>query len=459
MVQNGARLMKNQAIAYYHSLLNDQSAAETYGLMASLSKERKLFFGDRPLCTVLRPHFYTEEQFQYLKNETEVILGAFEKAHRACMKDRKMRQQFHLHDWEEEIMAVQGSEQVPWTTSRLDSFYSLDHDTLQFIEYNAETPAGMAYEDVLAETFLDLPVMKQFQQKYPVRPLPVRGRLLDALVQTYGDWLGRRPEKPPQIAIVDWDDVPTRNEHRLCKEWFESKGLQSILSDPRNLEYKGGNLWDGNFRIDLIYKRVLAQELYERMGAANPIFQAIRDHAVCMANSFQALLLYKKSSLAFLSDETNHHLFNSREIEAILIHIPWTRVVGDRTTEFRGKPASMLEIISKHKQDLVLKPNDAYGGKGVVLGWDASDEEWNQALQTALIEPYVVQEKVNVASEDFPTFPDNRLQMQKLYVDADPFIFMGKTVGGCLTRLSSAALLNVTAGHGSAVPSFVLSNR
>lgn len=451
--------MKAAAIDFYHSLLNESVAGETYGQMASLLKERKLFFGDRPLCAVLRPHFYTEDQFSYLKNQTELVLQAFAKTHRACVLNPDLRRQFFLEPWEEEFLQPQRSEQVPWTSSRLDSFYSLDHDTLQFIEYNAETPAGMAYEDVLAETFIDLPIMKSFGRKYSARPLPVRGRLFDALIQTYSEWLGRKPEESPQIAVVDWDDVPTRNEHWLCKDWFEKQGAKTILSDPKNLEYKDGKLWDGNFRIDLIYKRVLAQELFQRMGSDNPIFNAVRDGAVCIANSFQALLLYKKCSLAFLSDEANHHLFTPEEIEAIKTHIPWTRVVADRKTTYRGKSVDVPNFISGQRERLVLKPNDSYGGKGVVLGWVASQNEWDDTIRTALREPYVVQEKVNVASESFPLYLEDRLQMQKLYVDADPFIFMGKSVGGCLTRLSSAALLNVTAGYGSAVPSFVITKK
>lgn len=451
--------MKTEAVDHYHSLLNQTVAGETYEQMASLLKERKLFFGNRPLCTVLRPHFYTEDQFSYLKNQTEVVLGAFAKTHRACMLNPALRRQFFLEPWEEEFLQLEGSEQIPWTSSRLDSFYSLDHDTLQFIEYNAETPAGMAYEDVLAETFMDLPIMKSFSRKYSARPLPVRGRLFDALMQTYSEWQGRKPEQIPQIAIVDWDDVPTRNEHWLCKDWFEKQGAKTVLSDPKNLEYKEGKLWDGNFRVDLIYKRVLAQELFQRMGSDNSIFNAVRDRAVCIANSFQALLLYKKCSLAFLSDEQNNNLFTTKEIEAIKTHIPWTRVVADRKTSYEGKSVDMLDFISDQRERFVLKPNDSYGGKGVILGWVASQNEWDETIRSALREPYVVQEKVNVASENFPLYLENRLQMQRLYVDADPFIFMGKSVGGCLTRLSSAELLNVTAGYGSAVPSFVISKK
>ena len=362
------KIMKKEAVDYFHSLLNEKVAGETYAAMESLLKERKLFFGGRPLCVVLRPHFYTPDQFAYLKKETEIIFGAFSKAHNAAMEQPQLRADFFLEPWEEEMLHVQKGSQIPWTTSRLDSFYSLDHNTLQFIEYNAETPAGMAYEDVLAETFLDLPVMKSFQQKYSVQPLKVRHQLLDALMQTYSDWLGGVTSEKPQIAIVDWEDVPTRNEHHLCNEWFGSHGVRSILSSPERLVYQDGHLWDGDFRVDLIYKRVLGQELFQKMGRNDAIFRAVRDGAVCISNSFQALLLYKKSSLAFLSDEAHHHLFNPEEMRGINEHIPWTRVVADRNTYYNNSTINLLDFINAEKDRLVLKPNDSYGGKGCRFG-------------------------------------------------------------------------------------------
>jgi hypothetical protein len=448
--------MTQEATEYFHSLLNDRVAEETTLQMNALLKERKLFFGDRALCTVLRPHFYTPRQFDYLKNETEIILGAFAKTQKACIQSSALRRKFFLEPWEEKVIHLDEGIQVPWSTSRLDSFYSLDQGLLQFIEYNAETPAGMAYEDVLAETFLDLPVMKQFQQRFRVKPLAVRHHLLDALLQTYTQWLGRKPDSTPQIAIVDWEDVPTKNEHRLCEEWFNAHGVRTILADPEQLEYKGGKLWHGDFRVDLIYKRVLGKELYERMGPENAIFRALQDRNVCISNSFQALLLYKKCSFAFLSDEGNQHLFTEEERRAIGEHIPWTRIVEQRTTRYKGEEQDLLELIANHRENFVIKPNDAYGGKGVVLGWDVTPQVWQNAIREALSQPSVVQEKVFVASELFPSFADGKLQMNRLFVDADPFIFMGSAVHGVLTRLSSAALLNVTAGHGSTIPSFIV---
>jgi len=451
--------MKQEAVDYYHGLLNDQIAADTQGTLDDLLSSRKLYFGDRALCTVLRPNFYTPDQFQYLKQETETLLSAFAKAHAAVLKDKEMRKQFFLRPWEEEMIQLHPPEQTPWSTSRLDSFFSQDHGTLQFVEYNAETPAGIGYEDVLAETFLDLPLMKRFQEKYTVRPLSVRNHLIHALLETYSQWLGKKPDHKPQIAIADWDDVPTKNEHKLCKEWFETHGCPTVLVNPANLEYRDGKLWSSDFRVDLIYKRVLALELYEQLGPDNAIFRALRDRAVCISNSFQALILYKKCSLAFLSDEANQRLFTPQEQKAIAEHIPWTRIVADRKTYYDDSTIDLLQRVSDHRQSLVLKPNDAYGGKGVVLGWEVSQSEWDAAIQTALTEPYVVQEKVNIASEYFPYYADGHLRRNRLYVDADPFVFMGSLTHGVLTRLSSAALLNVTAGHGSTVPTFIVEKK
>jgi len=192
------------------------------------------------------------------------------------------------------------------------------------------------------------------------------------------------------------------------------------------------------------------------MGTSNPIFQALRDRAVCISNSFQALLLYKKCSLAFISDEANQHLFTDEERQAILTHIPWTRIVADRLSYYNNSTIDLLDFVRERREQLVIKPNDAYGGKGVVLGWEASSEEWERAIRDGLNTPTIVQEKVHITTDQYPVFSEGKLRFDQLFVDADPFIFMGTAVQGCLTRLSSASLLNVTAGGGSTIPSFVV---
>jgi hypothetical protein len=44
-------------------------------------------------------------------------------------------------------------------------------------------------------------------------------------------------------------------------------------------------------------------------------------------------------------------------------------------------------------------------------------------------------------------------------LDTAPYAFYGEYVDGCLTRLATTMLLNVTAGGGSNVPTFLIENR
>jgi uncharacterized circularly permuted ATP-grasp superfamily protein len=445
--------MIQEAIDTYHGLLTDELAAETQERLNLDQRARNLYFGSRPLCTVLRPHFYEPDQWNYLKCETEVLLKAFGKAHAACMADSDLRAQLFLEPYEEALFSLDPGFEVPWTTSRLDSFFDLHTGNMRCVEYNAETPAGMAYEDQLAEAFLNLDLMKRFQKHYVVRSFAMRQGLLASLHEVYRQSGGK---ESPQIGIIDWADVPTLSEHEMCRIYFEEKGTRSLLADPRALEYHDGHLWAGGFRIDVIYKRVLCSELIDRMGMDNPIVRAVRDRAVVMSNAFSAKLMAKKASFAVLSDERNGHLFDATERAAIEAHIPWTRHVEERKSLFHGQEIDLLPFVAEHPDRFVLKPNDEYGGKGVVIGWEASPEMWLATLRQSLTTPYVVQERVHIAHEDFPTVIDGRLDISTRLVDADPFIFFGRTASGCLTRLSSVTLLNVTAGGGSVVPTFVV---
>ncbi len=450
--------MIQEAINCYHDLLTEQLALEMHGVLREQSRNRRLLFGDVPLCRVLRPHFYLPDQWRYLKERTELVLQAFMQAHVACVEDPALRAQLDLEPYEEEMLAVDlaAGIRAPWSSSRLDSFYNADTGYLAFVEYNAETPAGIGYGDQLTELFMEMEIMRQFQAYYRVTPFFGMPNLVEVLQRAWTDWGG---QGIPQIAIADWREVPTLSEHEISRVYFEHNGNKALLCDPREMEYRNGSLWAGDFRVDMIYKRVLISELVERLGMESDMVRAVRDRAVFLTNSFSAKLMAKKASLALLSDDANAHLFTPAQRDAIAQHIPWTRRVADRKTRYQGRDIDLLEFIERNQQRLVLKPNDDYGGHGVVIGWAVSADEWTATLKKALAAPYVVQERVEIRQRDFPMVIDGHLDISPRYVDADPYVFYGETVGGCLTRLSGAALLNVTAGAGSVVPMFVVEKR
>src|SRR5262249_28612196 len=146
-------------------------------------------------------------------------------------------------------------------------------------------------------------------------------------------------------AILDWREVPTYSEFILFQDYFRSQGLECVIADPREVEYRGGKLMAGEFHVTLIYKRVLISELLQHGGLDHPVVRAVGDGAVCMVNPFRCKILYKKASLAVLSDERNARLFSDGERQAIAEHIPWTRVVEERRTEYEGRPVDLVPYI------------------------------------------------------------------------------------------------------------------
>lgn len=449
--------MIGDAVKTYHELLTPTQAADSQDHLSRLTERMGLMFGDRPVCSVLRPRFLTPFQFQVLQDAVRDLSGAFEKAYDAAMADAEFRKQFRLTPVEEELLTIEPGFRHPSPTARLDSFFVSEHE-LKFTEFNTETPAGAAYHDVLTWMFGGLPVMQEFTRKFQVRPLPARPFVQHALLESYRQWAGSTSRKP-RIAIVDWAEVPTYSEFRLFEFWFTQQGFDCRIVDPRHVEYDGETLRAGDYAFDLIYKRVLIAELLDRGGADHPIVRAIRDGKVCMVNTFRCKILFKKASFAVLSDERNAHLFDEDQRRAIESHIPWTRVVEERKTKFNHSEIDLIPYIAEHRERFVLKPNDDYGGHGIVLGWTVGADEWDAAVRRATELPYVVQEKANLPSEPFPSFEGGQLHVIDRMLDTDPFVTFGQTMDGCLTRISTEALLNVTAGGGSTVPTFVVEPR
>jgi hypothetical protein len=444
------------AIAAYHDLLTDEVAAESAAMLERELTRRGLFFGERALCTVLRPRFLLPAQYRDLQSRAAALLAAFARAYDAGISDARVRRQFRLADWEESLIDVDPGFRDPSPTSRFDLFYLPESGEARLTEYNGETPAGAGYGDALAEIFLDLPAMHRFVREYDVRTLPTQHSVLRVLLDAYRQWGG---VEPPRIAILDWRDVPTASEFALFEAYFRTRGFDCAIVDPRDVEFRGGELRHPGGRITLIYKRVLISELIERGGLDHPVVQAVRAGAACMVNPFRCKLLHKKASLAVLSDERNETWFSQTEAEAIAAHVPWTRVVEERKTRYAGRPVDLISFMQQNRERLVLKPNDEYGGKGIVLGWRTSDEEWERAIAGALEEPFIVQERITIPSEPYPSRAGGRTEIADRILDTAPFAWSGGFMDGCLTRLSTETLVNVTAGGGSQVPTFVIEKR
>ncbi|MEP6589968.1 MAG: hypothetical protein ABJC19_02190 [Gemmatimonadota bacterium] len=444
-------------VAAWGEALDDALAQESADWLDRRQRATGLAFGARALCTVLRPRFLRTAEYDALRLMSASLLGAFRVIGEAAMVDADLRAQFRLTDWEETLLSAAPRLDSLAPLSRLDAFID-PAGTPRITEYNGETPAGGGYCDALTDIFLALPAMRAFGTRWQVRALPNRPNILNVLLETWHRFRGVR--SLPTMAIVDWDDVPTMSEFRLCQEYFQAMGLTCVITTPDALSYEGGVLRDEHgTSIDLIYKRVLIHELVAHGGLQHPLVRAVVDGATCLVNPFACKPLHKKASLAVLSDERNAHRFTAAQRTAITTHVPWTRVIEARRTLVDGAEVDLLPWILAHRDELVLKPNDDYGGAGIVLGWEADDATWQAAITRGTAEPSIVQRKIVLPYESFPSMVDGHVTWEDRIVDTAPFCYHGAWMDGLLSRISTSTLVNVTAGGGSTVPTFVVEPR
>jgi hypothetical protein len=436
--------LREKAIAEYHDLLAADHALSpaVFERLRSGMRRNRLLYGDRPIGIALRPHLLDEKQLRALTYTAEQVASALEKVATAVVQSPELSNQLGLTDAECQLALVDPGFATTGITTRLDAF--VRNDEIKFVEYNAENPSSLSDQKELNHLLFELPAMATFARRYRLRQFSPVEKLLETLLSTYHEWGGTTV---PKIAILDWENLPTSNEFILLQDHFTAHGVPTIICSPDDLEYRSGELRCGAFRIDLVCKRIIIHEFLARYDETHPLIRAYVNHNVCLVNPFRCKIIHKKAVFEMLTADEHQKWFTPGEKEAIRHSVPWTRRVADRKATRNGRTINLLEFIRKNRLLFVLKPNDDYGGRGVYFGSRLDEREWDNAIATGLSGDYIVQEAIDLHTEEFPIFSDTDWRLQPMFVDTNPFLFRGK-VCGAMVRLSSSPLVNVTSGGG-----------
>jgi len=157
---------------FYNALLEDPLLAEAS--VEHLRREqahRRLSFGERPLSIALRPNLLSRDRYAAAAVAARAVYDALTRLEKALLADPGLRAQLDLEPEEQRLALADPGCGASSTSSRLDSFFG---GQIRYVEYNAESPAGMAYEDNMALVFMGLPAMRAFRKRFRVREVPVR---------------------------------------------------------------------------------------------------------------------------------------------------------------------------------------------------------------------------------------------------------------------------------------------
>ena len=429
----------DDAVARYHKALESPALADLAWAKSIQEKmaANNLLPNGRPVCPVWRPHFLSRRQYEAMVKAAETLYSAIDRVRDMALATPALMNRLEMLPAEKMLATVDPGYPHLAVTSMLDT--QLVNGSFRFLEAETAAPTGVAYIEALNEVFYDAPPMKELRKKYKITKAPGgMKRLMNSMLTAYKVSGGK---KFPRIAIIEFrppfKDAPTP-EHLLMAEHFRRYGYPTEVVTPDQLEYRNGLLCRGDFGIEIALRRVSAQEFLFRFDLTHPLVRAYREGKVCMVNSFRTEMVQKKAILSLLTDETVTAKFPAAERKAITEHIPWTRLVTAGKTNHGRRTVDLQEFILHHREKLVLKPNDPTAELHSIRGWETEPPAWERALKTALLNPYVVQERVEVVRAAFPVYQFGKMELRQMEVEVHPHIHLGK-VDGCSAQVADAA--------------------
>ena len=433
------------------SKLGDGCAQLESELEAWLAANDVVFDG-HTIPFVLMPHFVSPRQIRHVRHAVESLCAVLNRFCDAYPEDERLQEELALPTFEDSLIRVAPGYPGPLAICRLDAF--LAGDTVKFLEFNADSPAGIGYTDVLHEGIRRTIALPRVDGEFDTAYEPMLPVLIETLRDAYRAMRAARqvgPQLPeaPRLALVDVPGSPSVPEFRIICAAAAKAGIEAIHATTDELTYDGSVLRAGGEPVHLVYRRALIEDLSE-----GDLTAAYRDGAVCVVNPPRARVANNKKLMALLEDPRFAHLVEQREAEVIAATIPWTRVLRPGRVTYGQWVVDLLDFISNNRSRLVLKPASEYGGHDVALGIETEQAEWDRIIEEhAEAGDFIVQEYVPVPEEMFPTVEDGHVQMRLKRFNINPFGIGGR-YAGMITRISDRAVINVSAG-GGLLPSVV----
>jgi hypothetical protein len=414
--------------------------------------EHDVVFDGHTIPFVLMPHFVSPRQVHHVRRAVESLCGVLNRFCEAYPEDERLQEELALPTFEDSLVRVSPGYPGPLRICRLDAF--LAGDTVKFLEFNADSPAGIGYTDVLHEGLRRTIALPRVDGEFDTGYEPMLPVLIETLLDAYRAMRVGRPEGPelpetPRLALVDVPGSPSVPEFRIICGAAAKAGIEAVHLTTDELSYDGSVLRAAGEPVHLVYRRALIEDLSE-----GDLTAAYRDGAACLVNPPRARVANNKKLMALLDDPRFAYLVEPREAEAIAATVPWTRILRPGRVTYGQWVVDLLDFVSDNRARLVLKPASEYGGHQVALGIETEQGEWDRIIEEhAEVGDFIVQEYVPVPEEMFPTVEDGHVQMRLKRFNINPFGIGGR-YAGMITRISDRAVINVSAG-GGLLPSVV----
>ena len=376
----------------------------------------------------LRPWVTDSAQRRFFHRTCMILRSALAKTMPLYLSDPKVRRVLPLDPQEHEWLLAANARRLQQPQSVVDRIDTTANFTIPdwrenfwFLEPNSVGIGGVHYIPATCALTGEwvLPTLRRARSGLRIEPQDDIRLFLLKLFTRHARGIGRKLKR---VAFIeDQSFSGGTDEFTSLAVHFRRLGLSALTADPRDVVIRSGEVTIRRKVVDILYRDSEITEILE-MGRGRPKKSIAGIREAFMRNQVISSIAGEfdhKSVWELYTNPDFGRYFTARQKRLFKQHVLWTRLLWDRRTQDpRGRRVDLIPFIRRHRETLVLKPNRAYGGEGVVFGHQVTQPVWERELGKALKRPfnYVIQQSAPVQAELFPVAAkDGTVRLEPYY--------------------------------------------
>ena len=223
------------------SKLGDRCAGIEEEIAAWLGEHDVVFAGNTIPC-VIHPHFVSPGQLRRVKHAVACLSAVLDRFCDAYAEDARLREELAVPAAEDALIRLDPGFSRPLRICRLDAF--LQGYEVKFLEFNADSPAGIGYTDVLYEGLRRSILLPRVSDEFETAYMPMLPVLIETLMSAYRELREERSDLPetPRLALIDVEGSPAVPEFRIICAAAKVAGVEALHATLEHVEYDGSVL-------------------------------------------------------------------------------------------------------------------------------------------------------------------------------------------------------------------------
>ncbi|NLY46994.1 MAG: glutathionylspermidine synthase family protein [Tissierella sp.] len=411
-------------------MMNQEKYHDDYKLTVEKVKNSSAQYKGKPVPFLYHPFFVNERIVRDFTKISETMASIGNKVTNEYIANKDFRKKFGFPKLIEELIEIDNGYDVNIPIGRYDVFYE-SYDNFKFCELNTDGSSAMNEDNTIGKILLETKGLKDFSNHHSLDYFELIDSWVDESIKLYNKY--DSTNQSPNVAIIDFIESGTSAEFEVFKNAYKSKGYNCIIADPRELKYRDGKLYFEDYRIDLVYRRIVTFELIDKADEIPEFIEAYRNRGFCCIGSIKSQVIHNKIFFKILHDEDTLALLSEEERDFVKAHIPHTGIFGGDQDVFNK--------VLNNKNKYIMKPMDLNASQGVYVGKDLSQEEWEARLKKDFNKEYLYQEFVENFSREYLVFEDGEFKVEEFNSVIGLFVYDEK-FAGIYTRIGQKNIIS-----------------